>query len=173
MHTEPYTEARYSIHDLSLSTTPESSEKLHLPAPNRYLSSNFEIKQTIESKWEHPQKVQENENGELWFKGDSKFNLPRGKAVFHFRHENPSGLLHIYNKLFTLKLAKFVYEAEVTGLYYTIDGDFRPGSSNFETWQNLRISVQGLNEKLNVLLNEILDQINSFQAKGLFLADFF
>ena len=73
-------------------------------------------------------------------------------------------MLHIYNKLFSLKLAKFVYDAEVTGLYYTIDGGFRPGSSNFDTWQNLRISVHGLNEKLNVLLNEILDQINSFQV---------
>ena len=85
----------------------------------------------------------------------------------YYRHENPSGLLHIYNKLFSLKLAKFVYDAEVTGLYYTIDGDFRPGSSNFETWQNLRISVHGLNEKLSVLLNEILDQINSFQGRGI------
>ena len=66
-----------------------------------------------------------------------------------------------------MKLAKFVYDAEVTGLYYTIDGDFRPGSSNFETWQNLRISVHGLNEKLSVLLNEILDQINSFQGRGI------
>ena len=78
-------------------------------------------------------------------------------------HNHRPGLLHLYNKIFTLKIAKVVYEAETTGLYYSIDGDFSPRSSNFETSQTLKIGVNGLNEKLNVLLNEILVQINNFE----------
>jgi len=164
LETEPYTDAKYKIENVSLEVTPESREKLHLPTPNRYIASDFSIKQgTDESTWKVPRLIDERANGELWFKGDSKFSLPRGKASFHFRHQTPhAGLLHIYNKILTLKIAKVVYEAETTGLYYSISGDFSPRGNNFETGQSLRISVTGLNEKLSVLLNEILDEINSF-----------
>ena len=40
---------------------------------------------------EFPQKIKETENGELWFKGDDIFKLPRAKMRFYFRVKpNPS-----------------------------------------------------------------------------------
>ena len=68
-----------------ISPQQKSKEKLHLPTPNQYIASNFDIKTTDESKWQEPQQILKTDNGELWFKGDDKFNLPRGKVAFHFR----------------------------------------------------------------------------------------
>ena len=102
--------------------------------------------------------------------------------------------MHLYNKILCLKIAKKVYEAEAAGLNYSIDGDFAPckydfttlkfmifrdkndytikffinrlflASNNIELGDNLDLTVWGVNQKLTVLLDELLNEIENLKV---------
>jgi len=88
--TEKWTEAKYSISELDQPTIESwctaNVENLKLPERNRFLAENFEIKESEPSRdWIFPQKVFEEKRGELWFKSDKIFNLPRGIVAILMR----------------------------------------------------------------------------------------
>ena len=103
-------------------------------------------------------------------------------------------VMHLYNKILCLKIVKKVYEAEAAGLNYSIDGDFAPckcqfitteftifrhprivghdlifhqlflASNNIELGDNLDLTVWGVNQKLTVLLDELLNEIENLKV---------
>ena len=61
------------------STTFEYHLGFKIRKPNQYLPESFEIKMDEPSRaWDKVQRIWTGEAGELWFKADSIFNLPRG-----------------------------------------------------------------------------------------------
>ena len=57
------------------------------------------------------------------------------------------------------------YDADNAGLKSTIGGGFAPIGNNFKLDNNLSISLEGLNQKLGLLLDEILNVIENFDLK--------
>ena len=89
LQTEQLSSAKYVIENMpasALQISDENKKGLQLPSINRYIADDFTLKDGEEKNWEHPKKIDETENGELWFKGDNKFNLPRAKVRFNFRN---------------------------------------------------------------------------------------
>jgi len=86
---EKWTEAKYGITDLPEDTISgwknSNVENLMLPEKNRFLSENFDIKESPSRDWTIPQNVFEEKRGELWFKSDKIFNLPRGIVSISLR----------------------------------------------------------------------------------------
>jgi len=88
--TEKWMQAKYSISDLPEVTVSAwknaNVENLMPPEKNRFLAENFDIKESAPSRdWTIPQKVFDEKRGELWFKSDKIFNLPRGTVVLSLR----------------------------------------------------------------------------------------
>ena len=89
LQTEQLSNAKYVIENMpasALQFSDDNKKGLSLPSINRYIADDFTLKDGEEKNWEYPQKIEETENGELWFKGDNKFNLPRAKVRFNFRN---------------------------------------------------------------------------------------
>lgn len=87
---EKWTEAKFSVEPIPENVIEiwKNAERtdFELPRPNPYLAESFDICDDEPSrKWDHVQKVLSEPKGELWFKGDGKFNLPRGIVSFFFR----------------------------------------------------------------------------------------
>ena len=87
---EKWTGAKYSVELLSekniKSWTEASRTDFELRRPNPYLAENFEISENEPSRdWSEIRKIISDSKGELWFKADGKFNLPRGIVVFWLR----------------------------------------------------------------------------------------
>ena len=112
-------------------------------------------------------------HGELWFLGNGKFKLPIGKICFDFQHSTAASndvnmnqaTIHLYNKLLVQMINKQCYDADNAGLKSTIGGGFAPIGNNFKLDNNLSISLEGLNQKLGLLLDEILTVIENFDLE--------
>lgn len=53
-----------------------------LPEPNRFLTTDFNISEPENIDIDYPENIMKNNLGELWFKQDKKFNLPRAYIIF-------------------------------------------------------------------------------------------
>jgi secreted Zn-dependent insulinase-like peptidase len=53
-----------------------------LPEPNPFLTTDFNISEPENIDVEYPEKIMKNKLGELWFKQDTKFLLPRAYIIF-------------------------------------------------------------------------------------------
>ena len=87
---EKWTEAVYNMNDLSDDVIHRWEKAcvggLRLPEPNHFLAECFRIKFDEPSRlWPTVRKIAENERGELWFKADNEFNLPRGLVAVALR----------------------------------------------------------------------------------------
>ena len=80
--TEKWMEGRYQIENFSDSDLQNwynvtLDDSLQLPVSNKYLAEDMELKEDESRNWEFVKKIEESDFGELFFKADSRFNLPR------------------------------------------------------------------------------------------------
>ena len=103
------------------------------------------------------------QTGELWFKADEKFGLPRGFIGLLLRSEQArldakkNAMFDFFPFILTRVMAEVAYDAETANL------DYEFSSSE----QGLSILVRGINDKLTMLLDEVLRQISNFNPSQL------
>uniref|UniRef100_A0A8C7IBI8 Nardilysin convertase n=1 Tax=Oncorhynchus kisutch TaxID=8019 RepID=A0A8C7IBI8_ONCKI len=128
----------------------EHNSDLHLPVENKFIATDFSLKQSDCPDTELPVRVTANDRGCLWYKKDNKFNIPKGVCVCVL------GLV-LFDLLVNIlghNLAEPAYEADVAQLDYKLSvGE-----------HGLVIKVKGFNHKLPLLFHLILDHLADFSA---------
>lgn len=138
----------------------EMNPDLFLPDENKYLAKDFCLKEVPpEQKSKHPFIIMENEKCKLWFKKDTKFNVP--KAHIYFKLRSPvvneslesAVLFELFIDVLLQKLSEPTYHAIDAGLSYALQ-DKRTG---------MIISVKGFNDKITELFKTIIDEMIAFE----------
>lgn len=161
---EKWMGGKYSIADLSPETinlwaNASALSELFVPSSNKYLAEDIRVKEDEPSlEWETVRKIEETPIGELWFKGDGQFKLPRAFISLIIRSRLPyenaknKAMYEFFPFILIRTMAEVAYDAETAMLNY----HFNPETSG------LNVKINGLNDKLSLLLEECLNQIINF-----------
>lgn len=162
---EPWYGTCFSVEKISESLvkqwrTTSIDDRLHLPAANPFLPTEFSIKSKDE-KVDHPRLLRKSSMSRLWFKPDSTFQTPKACIEIHFNSPESNGspeavvLSTLFLKLLLDYLNEHAYYAEVAGLSYNIH----------QTTLGFQVSVSGYNHKITTLLEKIIEKIVNFEVK--------
>ncbi|KAM9325165.1 nardilysin [Gastrophryne carolinensis] len=131
---------------------------LHLPAENKFIATDFNLKTSDCPDTEYPEKILNLEHGCLWYKKDNKFKIPKAYIRFHLIspliQQSPKNLVlfDIFVNILAYTLAEPAYEADVAQLEYKlVAGE-----------HGLVIKVKGFNHKLPLLFQLIIDYFADF-----------
>ncbi|XP_067308433.1 nardilysin isoform X2 [Pseudorasbora parva] len=133
---------------------------LHLPAENKFIATDFALKNSDCPDTEYPVRIMNNDRGCLWYKKDNKFKIPKAYVRFHLIspvvQKSPKNLVlfDLFVNILVHNLAEPAYEADVAQLEYKlVAGE-----------HGLVIKVKGFNHKLPLLFNLIVDYLADFSA---------
>ncbi|XP_039667966.1 LOW QUALITY PROTEIN: nardilysin-like [Perca fluviatilis] len=138
----------------------ELNSELHLPAENRFIATDFTLKESDCPDSEFPIRTVNSERGCLWYKKDNKFKIPKAYIRFNLIspiiQKSPENL--VLFDLFVNVLAHTwpsrAYEADVAQLEYKlVAGE-----------HGLVVRLKGFNHKLPLLLKLIVDHLAEFRA---------
>ncbi|XP_077862636.1 nardilysin-like [Saccoglossus kowalevskii] len=122
----------------------EIDARLHLPSPNKFIATDFTLKDADIDDTVYPTKITDTPHGRLWYKRDTKFKVPKGYIYFHLItplvNVSPRTLV-LFDFFVTIlehNLSEMMYAADVAQLTY----HFRTEESG------LIMKMLGLNEKL-------------------------
>ncbi|KAK6484771.1 nardilysin-like [Huso huso] len=138
----------------------ELNPDLHLPAENKFIATDFNLKTSDCPDTEYPVRIVNNEKSCLWYKKDNKFKIPKAYVRFNLIspliQKSPENLVlfDIFVNILAHNLAEPAYEADVAQLEYKLVA----GEHGFV------IKVKGFNHKLPLLFNLIIDYLADFTA---------
>lgn len=163
--TEPIYGIKYHQEKLSSETIVKISTinvngNFALPKPNNFIPRNFDLQQLL-SETDHPEVIEETIHSKVWFKQDKEFLMP--KSLINLKLSTPLAstdpicynLTVLFLNLFEDSLMEYTYDAHVAGLTWYLTHSIKTG---------ITISLEGFNDKMNVLLEAILDGFKSFKA---------
>ncbi|XP_078264664.1 nardilysin-like [Rhinoraja longicauda] len=131
---------------------------LHLPEENNYIATDFVLKSSDCTDTIYPVKIVNNQCGYLWYKKDTKFQIPKGYIRFHLIsphiHKSAENLVlfDLFVNIVAHNLAEPAYEADVAQLEYKLMAEEH----------GLVIRVKGFNHKLGLLFQLIVDHLADF-----------
>ncbi|KAK9519792.1 hypothetical protein VZT92_022498 [Zoarces viviparus] len=135
--------------------------ELHLPAENKFIASDFTLKESDCPDTEFPVRITNNERGCMWYKKDNKFKIPKAYIRFNLIspiiQKSPENLVlfDVFVNILAHNLAEPAYEADVAQLEYKlVAGE-----------HGLVIRLKGFNHKLPLLLKLIVDHLADFRAE--------
>ncbi|XP_058471619.1 nardilysin-like [Solea solea] len=138
----------------------ELNSDLHLPAENKFIATDFTLKPSDLPDTEHPVRLASSDKGDLWYKKDNKFKIPKAYIRFHLispviqQSAKNVVLFDLLVNILGHNLAEPAYEAEVAQLEYKlVAGE-----------HGLVIKVKGFNHKLCLLFHLIIDKLADFTA---------
>lgn len=129
----------------------EPYDEFEIPAPNPYLTKDFDLLPEEANHPEYPQKIVSTDKYELWYRKDQKFKLPFANYNIYLISplfiESPknSALTELLTSLISFTLNEETYAANKANLYSYI----------YFYDKGITITVQGYNEKLPVLMDVI------------------
>ncbi|KAI1338019.1 hypothetical protein F5Y15DRAFT_407897 [Xylariaceae sp. FL0016] len=144
-------------------TAEERLSALHLPHQNQFIPTKLEVeKKEVESPSLAPKVIRNDAIARTWYKKDDTFWVPKANLIVSIK--NPiifaSAENTVKSKLFTDlvrdALEEYSYDAELAGLQYNVSLDSR----------GLFIEVSGYNDKLPVLLEQVLMTMRDLSVKG-------
>ncbi|XDG00719.1 hypothetical protein ABKA04_000334 [Annulohypoxylon sp. FPYF3050] len=143
-------------------TAEERLPALHLPHKNQFIPTKLEVeKKEVKQPATSPRVIRNDEVARTWYKKDDTFWVPKANLIVSIK--NPSIFASAENsvksKLFTDlvrdALEEYSYDAELAGLQYNVSLDSR----------GLFIEVSGYNDKLPVLLEQVLITMRDLEVK--------
>jgi len=162
---EKWYETKYSVTNLkeetlAMLTSNDLHPELRLPDKNDFIATDFELKPVPESPKLLPYLLRNTPTCLLWFKQDNVFKKPKANIIMKIdtpiAYESAEGnvLTRLLVQMIKERLNQYSYMAEVAGLYYSMEA----------VRQGILVEVSGFNQKLNVLLVKVLEQLASFSA---------
>ncbi|XP_017976191.1 PREDICTED: insulin-degrading enzyme-like 1, peroxisomal isoform X2 [Theobroma cacao] len=162
---EPWFGTAYTVEKITTSMIQKwmssaPSDNLQLPAPNMFVPTNLSLK-VAQEKVKFPVLLRKSSYSKLWYKPDTMFSVPKAfvKIEFNCPHvrDSPQAevLANIFVQLLDDYLNEHAYDAEIAGLDYSIS----------RTDRGFEVTVFGYNDKLNTLLESVVDKIANFEAK--------
>ncbi|KAH8673592.1 peptidase M16 inactive domain-containing protein [Xylariales sp. PMI_506] len=144
------------------SITKDRLSALHLPHKNQFIPTKLEVdKKEVKEPASAPKLLRNDDVARTWFKKDDTFWVPKANLIISCK--NPiiyaSAENSVKAKLFTDlvrdALEEYSYDAEIAGLQYNVTLDSR----------GLFIEVAGYNDKLPVLLDQVLKTMRDVEIK--------
>ena len=134
---------------------------LFLPAPNRYIAEDTSLKQCSSLPDPYPVKIVDEADGELFYRKDEIFKQPRTIVYLHLY--SPLVAAEVENAIcldimvgcLLQQMVEDVYPAELALLHYS----FYAGE------RGIIVKLNGLNDKLSLLLETILSHFPMFEEK--------
>ncbi|XP_048256262.1 nardilysin-like [Haliotis rufescens] len=133
---------------------------LFFPEPNIYIATDFTLHPSSEDTPKLPYPVVDNEFCKMWFKKDSKFNVPKGYTYLHLMSpavsESPENatLNDLFINILLNILTEAAYPAVLAGYEYWVEG--------FPT--GIVISMEGFSHKMPLLFRCMVDHIADFMC---------
>lgn len=153
-------EPAYLEHLKNLAPNPD----LALPEPNVFIPDSFDVeKKTVDTPLKFPHLIRNQKQLKVWYKKDDTFWTPKADVRLYFQapitYASPANFIKtlLYFSLVEDTLSQFAYAAEVAGLSYSV-GPSREGFS---------ITVSGYNDKIGVLLEQILRKLRDYKVEPL------
>ena len=134
--------------------------ELFLPKPNHFIAEDTSLKPLADPHEAYPVKIVDDASGELFYRQDNVFKQPRALIYLHLYSplvaasvEN-AVCLDIMVSCLSQQMVEDVYPAEVALLHYSLYAGER----------GIVIKMNGLNDKLHLLLETILSHFPVFEA---------
>lgn len=146
----------------SASTSPNRIISLSLPHRNQFIPTKLEVeKKEVVKPAVAPKLIRNDEFARIWYKKDDKFWVPKATLLVSCRSpvifvsaEN-AVKARIFTNLVQDALEEYSYDAELAGLDYHVSVDHR----------GLSLSISGYNDKLPVLLDQVLKTMKELEIK--------
>ncbi|RWS24613.1 hypothetical protein B4U80_03558, partial [Leptotrombidium deliense] len=133
-------------------------ETVHLPSPNAFIPSNFELV-AREDKFHTLTLLKNSETCRIWFRQDNIFPKASFCIIFTsaFVDEDPLCLtaVALFTSLLNDFLGEVAYDAQLAGFSY------KCSSEPF----GVKLSIFGFNDKLNTLVLKIIQRMSAFGAE--------
>jgi insulysin len=144
------------------STDNDRLSALHLPHKNNFIPTKLEVeKKEVKEPALAPKVVRNDSLARTWWKKDDTFWVPKANLVITCKSpityacaEN-AVKARLYTYLVRDALEEYSYDAEIAGLQYTVTLDSR----------GLFLDLSGYNDKLAVLLEQVLITIRDLEIK--------
>lgn len=163
---EPYLETPYCTQEvpqewLSAWSNLVPDPYFEVPQRNKYIASDFTLKEENEHQSDLPIKLHEDQRYRLWYKKDTKFNVP--KACVYFQLISPVMYVSAENAVLMDLLCDILLQnmSQETNAAVCAALDFTISVNE----NGLVIKVLGFNEKLPVLFDVILHHLAHFEVK--------
>ncbi|CCH46140.1 insulysin [Wickerhamomyces ciferrii] len=156
----------YSVEDLSEELIsklrkPALNGDLHLPNPNDFIPTNFEVEKLEDVEpLKKPALLKSDDKIRAWYKKDDQFWVPKGyiQLLINLPITVATPVNNVLTNLFVDLLDDALidtsYQAELAGLSFSLH----------QGKEGLVLEVAGYNEKAPVLLREVLKKLVSFKA---------
>ncbi|KAL1865031.1 metalloprotease [Diaporthe australafricana] len=150
------------ITQASSSSATNRVSNLHLPDENQFISTNFEVKtKEVKEPALAPTIIRNGTLARIWYKKDDKFWVPKANLVFScripiiFASAENFVKAQLFKELVKDALEESYYNAELACLEYSLSVNDR----------GLLIEVGGYNDKLSVLLEQVLKTMQDLDIK--------
>ncbi|KAI0005889.1 Metalloenzyme, LuxS/M16 peptidase-like protein [Russula compacta] len=166
--TEPWYGTQYRVERLDETfireaEDPNTINAFHLPRRNEFIPKRLDVdKREVVQPQPRPHLIYQNSRTTLWHKKDDQFWVPKARVIIELRtpvaNESPkaSVLTKLYAVLVTDALNEYSYDADLAGLTYS----FEASSLGFY------VSVSGYNDKLHVLLRDVLEKAKNIEVRA-------
>ncbi|XP_053683115.1 insulin-degrading enzyme [Sabethes cyaneus] len=137
----------------------DMNEKLHLPKPNPFIPTDFELVPVDADVENFPAIIYNTPMMRVWFKQDVEYLTPKTLMNFDFCspivYSDPlnCNLTHLYVQLFRDHLNEYLYDADLAGLRLMVAN----------TTHGISISIGGYNHKQHILLEKVLNDMYNFE----------
>ncbi|CEF64338.1 Insulin-degrading enzyme [Strongyloides ratti] len=131
---------------------------LHLPEPNRYISTKFDLVERETPEIKHPRIIGEDKFKRIWFKQDNEFNLPKCNLVLSIHSPigiaSPTNVIlsNIYMASFGIDIAADLYASGLAG--YTT----KHSVQNFGFFTQFK----GYNEKIGIVAKDTIEKLINY-----------
>ncbi|OIW34047.1 UCH-domain-containing protein [Coniochaeta ligniaria NRRL 30616] len=146
---------------VSLSTK-ERIQNLHLPHKNQFIPTKLEVeKKDVKEPALAPRMIRNDDLVRTWYKKDDTFWVPKAnlivscKSPIIYASAENSVKARLFADLVRDALEEYSYDAELAGLQYNVSLDSR----------GLFIEVSGYNDKLPVLLEQVLITMRDLEIR--------
>jgi insulysin len=156
------TDFRSAIERAAKATAAERPKELHLPLPNEFIPTRFDVdKREVLEPAKTPKLIRNDSQVRTWFKKDDQFWVP--KANCHVTLRSPlvsvtpqtQVMAQLYSALVQDALTEYSYNAEISGLDYSLSSHSL----------GLDVSVSGYNDKMAVLLEKVLVSMRDLEVR--------
>ena len=168
--TEPWYGTKYnkeliSGEKLAIWSAATPNENLHLPQPNEFIPTDFELTSRDNGHTLGPlvpAVLEETSLSRLWFLQDNEFLLPKAcvslELLSPLAYASPhyTNLTSMFARVFQDSLTEYTYDAELAGLWYALAC----------TKHGLSLDIRGYHQKQDVLLDKIITQMKSFTVNS-------
>jgi len=141
------------IKQAAASSAKDRIPKLHLPHKNQFIPTKLEVeKKEVKEPASAPRIVRNDQLVRTWYKKDDTFWVPKanlivsGKSPLIYASASNAVKARMFTDLVRDALEEYSYDADLAGLQYSVALDTR----------GLFIQVSGYNDKLPVLLEQVL-----------------